>query len=320
MKLSNEIKVGIFVLATVIVIFSGYNFLKGSDMISNVQKFYVYYQNIDGLGISNEVQINGFKVGKVQSMQIVPERNNMILVRFDIDRKIKIYKNTVFKINQVPLSNTVVSLQNIDTKEMANSGDTLKGESTASILSQFTEEIAPIKQRAITVMESMDTILAQFSDMMNKGGNKGFRSAFSEIQLTIHNLKETSESMNTMVKGSSERLNSIIKNVDEITANLKNNNAVISNALKNINQITDDVSKSNLKQTIENTNKTMADLSVIVNKIKTGEGSIGLLVNDDKLYNNLKSSSANLDKLVIDLKANPKRYVHFSIFGGKSTK
>ncbi len=289
-------------------------------MFSNVQKFYVYYQNIDGLGISNEVQINGFKVGKVQSMQIVPERNNMILVRFDIDRKIKIYKNTVFKINQVPLSNTVVSLQNIDTKEMANSGDTLKGESTASILSQFTEEIAPIKQRAITVMESMDTILAQFSDMMNKGGNKGFRSAFSEIQLTIHNLKETSESMNTMVKGSSERLNSIIKNVDEITANLKNNNAVISNALKNINQITDDVSKSNLKQTIENTNKTMADLSVIVNKIKTGEGSIGLLVNDDKLYNNLKSSSANLDKLVIDLKANPKRYVHFSIFGGKSTK
>ncbi len=315
MKLSNEIKVGIFVLATVIVIFSGYNFLKGSDMFSNVQKFYVYYQNIDGLGISNEVQINGYKVGKVQSMQIVPERNNMILVRFDIDRKIKIYKNTIFRINQVPLSNTMVSLQNMDTKEIANSGDTLKGESNASILSQFTEEIAPLKQRAITVMQSMDTILAQFSDMMNKGGNRGFRSAFSEIQMTIHNLKETSDNMNTLVKGSSERLNSIIKNVDEITANLKNNNAVISNALKNINQITDDVSKSNLKQTIENTNKTMADLSVIVNKIKTGEGSIGLLVNDDKLYNNLKSSSENLDKLVIDIKANPKRYIHFSVFG-----
>jgi phospholipid/cholesterol/gamma-HCH transport system substrate-binding protein len=122
------------------------------------------------------------------------------------------------------------------------------------------------------------------------------------------------------MKSESERLDNILKNVDAITSNLKNNNATISHALNNLDKITDDIAKSNLKQTIENTNNTIADLSSILNKIKSGNGSLGMLVNDDKLYLNLKSSSENLDKLIIDLKANPKRYVHFSVFGGKEKK
>ena len=110
-------------------------------------------------------------------------------------------------------------------------------------------------------MQSIDTILAQFSNTLNQGGAANLKNSFSEIQLTIHNLKETSDHFNNVMKGSSDRLQAILINVDDITSNLKNNNVVISNALKNINQITDDVAKSNLKQTIENTNNTMADLS-----------------------------------------------------------
>ena len=317
MKISNEIKVGIFVLATLLVVFLGYNFLKGSDWFSNTQKFYVFYENVDGLGVANEVQLNGFKVGKVQSIQILPERNNQILVRFDIDKKIKIYKSTVFKINAIPLSNTIVSLKFNDNTAIANTGDTLIGENTASVLSQFNEQIEPIKKRAETVLQSIDTILAQFSDMMVKGGNRGIKNSFAEIASSIHNLKETTDNLNVMVKNSSGRLEEIVKNVDAITLNLKNNDAFITNALKNIDKITDDIAKSNLRETIENTTKTMNDLSVVVNKIKSGEGSMGLLINDDKLYNNLKNSSADLDKLIIDIKANPKHYVHFSVFGSK---
>ncbi|MEY2829348.1 MAG: hypothetical protein RIQ33_1206 [Bacteroidota bacterium] len=320
MKLSNEIKIGIFGIATLVILFSGYNFLKSSDFFSNNNRFYIFYKNVEGLGVANEVQINGFKVGKVISLKILPERNNQIMAVVDIDKNIKVYKNSIFKINSVPLSTTVIKLETINGTALAENGDTLIGESSSSIINQFTEQMEPIKQKAQAVAGTIDSILTQLKSMMDNGGKTGLQNSLSDIQSMIHNLKETTEKVNGLMKSESERLDNILKNVDAITSNLKNNNATISHALNNLDKITDDIAKSNLKQTIENTNNTIADLSSILNKIKSGNGSLGMLVNDDKLYLNLKSSSENLDKLIIDLKANPKRYVHFSVFGGKEKK
>jgi phospholipid/cholesterol/gamma-HCH transport system substrate-binding protein len=178
----------------------------------------------------------------------------------------------------------------------------------------------PIKQKAVAVAGTIDSILTQLRSMLDNGGKTGLQNSLADIQMMIHNLRQTTEKVNGLMASESERLDNILKNVDAITTNLKNNNTSITHALANIDKITDDVAKSNLKQTIENTNATIADLSTVLNKIKSGNGSLGMLVNDDKLYLNLKSSSENLDKLMIDLKANPKRYVHFSVFGGKDKK
>ena len=320
MKISNEIKIGIFGLATLAILFFGYGFLKSSDLFSSSQRFYVFYKNVDGLGVANEIQLNGFKVGKVVSLKILPERNNQILAVLDIDKNIQVYKNSVFKINSVPLSTTVIKLETINGNTLAADGDTLQGISNSSILNQFTEQMEPIKQKAIAVAGTIDSILTQLRGMLDNGGKTGLQNSLADIQAMIHNLRQTTEKVNGLMASETERLDNILKNVDAITSNLKNNNASITHALANIDKITDDVAKSNLKQTIENTNNTIADLSSVLNKIKSGNGSLGMLVNDDKLYLNLKSSSENLDKLMIDLKANPKRYVHFSVFGGKEKK
>jgi len=319
-KISNEIKIGIFGLATLAILFFGYGFLKSSDLFSSSQRFYVFYKNVDGLGVANEIQLNGFKVGKVVSLKILPERNNQILAVLDIDKNIQVYKNSVFKINSVPLSTTVIKLETINGNTLAADGDTLQGISNSSILNQFTEQMEPIKQKAIAVAGTIDSILTQLRGMLDNGGKTGLQNSLADIQAMIHNLRQTTEKVNGLMASETERLDNILKNVDAITSNLKNNNASITHALANIDKITDDVAKSNLKQTIENTNNTIADLSLVLNKIKSGNGSLGMLVNDDKLYLNLKSSSENLDKLMIDLKANPKRYVHFSVFGGKEKK
>lgn len=320
MKISNEIKIGIFGLATLAILFFGYGFLKSSDLFSSSQRFYVFYKNVDGLGVANEIQLNGFKVGKVVSLKILPERDNQILAVLDIDKNIQVYKNSVFKINSVPLSTTVIKLETINGNTLATDGDTLQGISNSSILNQFTEQMEPIKQKAIAVAGTIDSILTQLRAMLDNGGKTGLQNSLADIQAMIHNLRQTTEKVNGLMASETERLDNILKNVDAITANLKNNNATITHALANIDKITDDVAKSNLKQTIENTNNTIADLSLVLNKIKSGNGSLGMLINDDKLYLNLKSSSENLDKLMIDLKANPKRYVHFSLFGGKEKK
>jgi phospholipid/cholesterol/gamma-HCH transport system substrate-binding protein len=319
-KISNEIKIGIFGLATLAILFFGYGFLKSSDLFSSSQRFYVFYKNVDGLGVANEIQLNGFKVGKVVSLKILPERNNQILAVLDIDKNIQVYKISVFKINSVPLSTTVIKLETVNGNTLAADGDTLQGISNSSILNQFTEQMEPIKQKAIAVAGTIDSILTQLRGMLDNGGKTGLQNSLADIQAMIHNLRQTTEKVNGLMASETERLDNILKNVDAITSNLKNNNASITHALANIDKITDDVAKSNLKQTIENTNNTIADLSSVLNKIKSGNGSLGMLVNDDKLYLNLKSSSENLDKLMIDLKANPKRYVHFSVFGGKEKK
>ena len=320
MKISNEIKIGIFGLATLAILFFGYGFLKSSDLFSSSQRFYVFYKNVDGLGVANEIQLNGFKVGKVVSLKILPERNNQILAVLDIDKNIQVYKISVFKINSVPLSTTVIKLETVNGNTLAADGDTLQGISNSSILNQFTEQMEPIKQKAIAVAGTIDSILTQLRGMLDNGGKTGLQNSLADIQAMIHNLRQTTEKVNGLMASETERLDNILKNVDAITSNLKNNNASITHALANIDKITDDVAKSNLKQTIENTNNTIADLSSVLNKIKSGNGSLGMLVNDDKLYLNLKSSSENLDKLMIDLKANPNRYVHFSVFGGKEKK
>jgi phospholipid/cholesterol/gamma-HCH transport system substrate-binding protein len=289
-------------------------------LFSSSQRFYIFYKNVDGLGVANEVQLNGFKVGKVVSLKILPQRNNQIMAVVDIDKNIQVFKNSVFKINSVPLSTTVIKLETINGNTLAADGDTLMGESNSSILNQFTEQMEPIKQKAVAVAGTIDSILTQLRSMLDNGGKTGLQNSLADIQMMIHNLRQTTEKVNGLMASESERLDNILKNVDAITTNLKNNNASITHALANIDKITDDVAKSNLKQTIENTNATIADLSTILNKIKTGNGSLGMLINDDKLYLNLKSSSDNLDKLMIDLKAHPKRYVHFSVFGGKDKK
>jgi phospholipid/cholesterol/gamma-HCH transport system substrate-binding protein len=319
-KISNEIKIGIFGVATLVILFFGYNFLKSSDLFSSSQRFYIFYKNVDGLGVANEVQLNGFKVGKVVSLKILPQRNNQIMAVVDIDKNIQVFKNSVFKINSVPLSTTVIKLETINGSTLAIDGDTLMGESNSSILNQFTEQMEPIKQKAVAVAGTIDSILTQLRSMLDNGGKTGLQNSLADIQTMIHNLRQTTEKVNGLMTSESERLDNILKNVDAITTNLKNNNTSITHALANIDKITDDVAKSNLKQTIENTNATIADLSTVLNKIKSGNGSLGMLVNDDKLYLNLKSSSENLDKLMIDLKANPKRYVHFSVFGAKDKK
>ncbi|MFM2048427.1 MAG: hypothetical protein RI955_975 [Bacteroidota bacterium] len=320
MKISNEIKIGIFGVATLVILFFGYGFLKSSDLFSSSQRFYIFYKNVDGLGVANEVQLNGFKVGKVVSLKILPQRNNQIMAVVDIDKNIQVFKNSVFKINSVPLSTTVIKLETINGSALAVDGDTLMGESNSSILNQFTEQMEPIKQKAVAVAGTIDSILTQLRSMLDNGGKTGLQNSLADIQMMIHNLRQTTEKVNGLMASESERLDNILKNVDAITTNLKNNNTSITHALANIDKITDDVAKSNLKQTIENTNATIADLSTVLNKIKSGNGSLGMLINDDKLYLNLKSSSENLDKLMIDLKANPKRYVHFSVFGGKDKK
>ncbi len=155
---------------------------------------------------------------------------------------------------------------------------------------------------------------------MNPNFQKNVDKSFNSIASTLASLEATSKKVDRMVGTESSKVASIMDNAVSISNNLKNNNEKINSILDNLNTVTDQVAAANFKQTIDNANQAVAELQGVVNKINQGQGSLGLLVNDRQMYDNLNNASKSLDNLLIDLRENPKRYVHFSVFGGGGNK
>jgi phospholipid/cholesterol/gamma-HCH transport system substrate-binding protein len=163
----------------------------------------------------------------------------------------------------------------------------------------------------------MDSILTSVNQILNPTFQENINRSFNSIARTLETLESTSKTVDGMVGVQSKRIDNILANAESISANLRNNNQQITNIITNFNTMSDQLAKANFKQTLDNADKAVADLQAVMNKVNSGKGSVGLLLNDEKLYNNLNNAAENLDKLMLDLKANPKRYVSFSVFGGK---
>ncbi|POY35973.1 MCE family protein [Solitalea longa] len=308
MKIANETKIGILTALAITCLILGYNYLRGNDVFSSTRKFYAVYERVDGLTVSRPILVNGFQIGRVARLDLQPDHK--IKARFDISNDIELPKNSIAEIQSPDLlSGKVVVFKLGNSADMAEEGFIF----TPSIESSLMESLNPVKDKATMALVKIDSVLTAVNNILNPGFQKSVRNSFKSIEITMKNMEGTSAKFDESAK----RLNTIMTNVEAITNNLKNNNDHISAALANIDNITDQVAKANLQETLLNANKTMNSVSAIMAKIQKGEGSIGLLLNDDKLYNNLNKTAADLDKLMVDFRVNPKRYVHFSMFGKK---
>lgn len=179
------------------------------------------------------------------------------------------------------------------------------------------EQVEPVQEKAEMIIARMDSILSSLNSTLSPDFQRNFNRSFASIASTMETLEGTTKKVDNLVGNQSERITAILSNLESISANFKSNNDKITSIMNNIDKVTDEVARANFAQTIQNADKAIADLQASINKINNGQGSLGQLINDQQLYNNLNNAASNLDKLMIDLKANPKRYVSFSIFGGK---
>ncbi|MCY1525597.1 hypothetical protein D9M68_605810 [compost metagenome] len=182
------------------------------------------------------------------------------------------------------------------------------------------EAVQPVQKKAELIIAKMDSILTSVNSILNPSFQKNVDKSFTSIASTLGSLEATSKKVDALVGSESSKLSSILSNVEAITVNFKNNGAKIDAILSNLNEVTDKAAALNFKQTIDNANQAIADLQGVVNDLKGGKGTLGMLLNDEEMYKNLTNASKNLDNLMIDLKANPKRYVHFSVFGSGNKK
>jgi phospholipid/cholesterol/gamma-HCH transport system substrate-binding protein len=314
LKISNETKIGALTVISLAILILGYSFLKGNDVFSTENKFYATYNDVSGLSVSKPVLVNGFQIGRVSKMALLPDGRT--LVEFKVQDKYNIPKNTLAKLEGDLLGSKTINFELGNSKVMAENNDVL----SASVKGGLAESLQPVQKKVELIIGKMDSILTSVNSIMNPRFQKNVDRSFNSIANTLQSLEGTSQKVDALVGKQSVHINNIMANVETLTASLKTSNQYLTGTLSNFNKISDDVAKGHIRETLESANKAVGDLQATIAKINAGQGSLGLLLNDDKMYNNLKDASANLNNLFIDIKAHPKNYVSFSIFGGGKKK
>ena len=315
MKLSNETKIGALTAIAITILILGYSYLRGNDVFSGSNKFYAIYQSVDGLAVSKPVLVNGFQIGRVSKMEL--RENGHTVVEFKIDDQYKVPNNTMARLVSTDLLGGKAIVFELGTsQELAQNKDTLR----ADVAGSLAESLQPIQKKAENLMIKLDSSLASINRIMNPNFERNVDRSFESIANSLQTLEGTTKKIDNLVAGQTGHINGILNNAEAVSLNLKNTTNGLTGVTANFQRFSGDLANSNIKQTLDNANKAVADLQQVMSKINSNNGTLGLLMRDDSLYRNLQYASENLDALFIDIKANPKRYVHFSLFGRKNNK
>jgi len=312
MKISNETKIGILTVLAITVLILGYSYLSGNEVFSSSNRFYAVYNSVDGLTVSKPVLVNGFQIGQVSKMALWPDGKTV--VEFKIDKKYNVPKNTHAQLVSTDLlGGKAISFEYGNSKDLAEDKDTL----SADIQGSLAESLQPIQMKAEHLIGKLDSSLASVNRILNPNFQKNVDRSFASIANSLQTLEGTTKKIDALVGSQTEHINGILTNAETASANMKNSTTHLAGISTNLEKFSGDLANSNIQQTLQSANEALANLQATIGKINSTQGSLGLLINDPKMYNNLNDASANLNNLFIDIKAHPKRYVSFSVFGGK---
>lgn len=310
MKISNETKVGILAIISIAILVVGYSFLKGNDVFTKENVYYGKYARVEGLGVSKPIMVNGYQIGRVSRMSLLESGD--VLVEFKVDKQYAVPSNTIARIASTDLmGNKAIVFDLGDATRFAISGDTLD----AAINQNLLEQVEPVQKKAEAVILIIDSILSSINNTINPEFQTNVNRSLASIANTLGNLEKTSGQLDGMVGLEKRKISGILTNVEAISQNLANNNERLNHIFSNLESVSDKAAKMNFEETMAKTNAAIADFHAIIDGINNGNGSLGKLLNDDRLYNNLEGASNNLDELILDMKKHPGRYVHFSVFG-----
>jgi phospholipid/cholesterol/gamma-HCH transport system substrate-binding protein len=324
MKYSRELRTGIIAIVTIFAFVWGYNFLKGNDIFSKQRVFYTTYENVGGLTKSNSVTVNGLKVGLVKDVYFEPVNRKTLIVEFMLTAdNYEIPLGTKATLVSDLLGTTSINLVTGKGEGYYTEGDTLISDIEEDLLAglnDLSSSLVTTKVKADKLFESLDSLVGDIRDVLGPGNrNSSVNRAITDLAATMDNLKEASGKLDHLLDEDG-KLGEILADVEGFTSTLDENKDEIDNLLNNLSTFSDSLAAAELTSTINSANKTFEELALAMEKINNGEGTIGKLFKDDSVYDNLEAATANLDSLFIDIKANPNRYVHVSVFGRKDKK
>lgn len=310
--MSKELKIGLIATLLIALLIWGVNFLKGKNIFSEKNHFYAVYNEIGGLEEASPVYLSGYEVGMVEKIRLTGKNMKDLLVRFTIRKDMKIPKNSRSIIYNTDLMGTkAIKLKFTEADQYYEPGDTIPSGLEPNITEQIYTEIQPLKSKTQNLLASLDTITQVFNGVTRKN----IQRSVANLNHTTINLKNSSESLEKLLSQNNKKIEKIINNTESVTNNLKNSNESISNSFNNISAITDSLRMANLTKTLHQMENTLSTTDSILKGIQKGKGSLGRLTKEDSLYIHLNQTSRNLNRLIDDVKENPGKYIHISVFG-----
>ncbi|MGZ3866498.1 MAG: MlaD family protein [Bacteroidia bacterium] len=319
MKISKEVKTGILVVVAIALFVYGFNILRGTDIFKKRFTLYALYNKADGVIEANPVLINGYKVGQVYKLDLVKRGDQYkVLLTFLMYEKVSIPKGSLAKITSSDLlGSKAVEITFSDNKQFVADGDTLLPDVEDDLKTSVDKRIAPLQKKAENLISSIDSVMQVVQQVLNANVRQNLISSFESIKNTIVYLQHTALNLDTLTSTQKSKIVHILDKVQSITSNVEKSNDKLTNIISNFSNISDSLAKADLKKTIEQTNAAMSQANDVLTQINSGKGTVGKLIKNDSIYNNLNKASEDLDKLLKDLRINPERYMHISVFGRK---
>ncbi|MEJ7611640.1 MAG: MlaD family protein [Ferruginibacter sp.] len=316
MKISNETKVGAIAIVAVALLILGFNFLKGKKLWSDDKMITGVYGNVQGLQNSNPIIINGLQVGTVYKITTDKDMRR-IMVDMNITKDINIPKNSIAIIKGNPIGTTSIEIKLGDAALTLGNKDTIYTESNSGVFEDVLKKVDPVLYEVRKAVASIDTLLGNFNKVLDPNAKNNIASVLANLNTVTTAMVITTSSLNTLLNTQSGALAKSLNNVNAITENLAANNPKINNVVSNLDKTTSQLAALNFKKTLDTLDRTVNELNNMVSKFNNNNGTLGKLINDPTLYQNLASTGNKLNLLLDDIRVNPKRYVSISVFGKK---
>lgn len=304
MRLSKEIKAAFFVLTTILLFIFGFNYLKGSSILDKQKTIYAVYDEVDGLLVGANVMINGLSIGNVTELDFLPN-STKILVTLKVKDKLNFSSKSTASIYETGvLGGLAISITPVFEKEsIIKTGDTLKSNVRPGLTELINRQIEPLSRQLQSTITSVDSIFTGASNVLNRQTQEEIKESINVLTSAIKAIKNSSIIIEQTLTSKNTQINNSIDNFEKISSNLSN--------------VSDELNSFGLSTLLSNLEVSVDGIGSIVNKLESDNSTIGKLINEDEVYNNLNSSIESLNILINDIKANPKKYVHFSVFGRK---
>jgi phospholipid/cholesterol/gamma-HCH transport system substrate-binding protein len=310
MKIPNETKIGALTAVSITLLILGYNFLKGKDLFVQTKRIYAVFKNVEGVETSNAVTINGLEVGSVYQLSELDKDLNGIVVTINLKKDVNIPKDSYASISPGLINSSSITITKGGATSYLANGDTLATQDKASFFSQVQQNINPIVAHLNGTLGSLDSLVEVIGSMFDSKTKNNFSAIFAHLASSTASL-ETLLNMETGALGKS------LNNLDSFTGNLARNNDHINSVLSNLDRTTSKLADAKIQEAVESIQSTMTALKTVIDKVNSSNGTLGMLLNDKKLYLNLESTSRSLNTLLDDVRMHPKRYVNISVFGRK---
>lgn len=297
MKLTKEIKIALVAIVGILVMYFGINFLKGMNLFSTNNAYYMTFDDIQGLGASTPIYADGYKVGTVDGLEYDYKENGPIKVKVDINKDLRIPQGSKAEIVKDLMGNLQVNLLLANNpRERVEPGGIIPGAVNGGMMDKAANLIPVVEK----MLPKLDSILTSVNALL---ADPALAASLHNVETITSNLTVSTRELNTLMAGLNKQVPGMIGKANGV--------------LDNTNRLTANLASLNVQGTLNKVNQTLESAHQFTEKLNSNQGSLGLLMNDTKLYDNLTSTMSHADSLVIDLKAHPKRYVHFSVFGRK---